>query len=353
MPKIAIDVREACREKRTGKGQWTYGFTSELLKRSAIEVILLSDQEVPANWRNSASKIISFQKGLLWHFKVAKTLKTLSNLDLYLSPTSYIVPALLGKKVNVIPVVHDLIAFRSEQHDRKARIVEKSLLKRTLLKAAHICTVSESTKNDLLKRYSFLESAKVTPILAGPMREDEALNIPDHKTILCAGTLSPRKNQLSLIEAYRMLPKELKEQFKLILIGGRGWHDSEILKTIKETQGVEWKGHVTDDEYEALMRSCTVFALPSLYEGFGLQLLDALKRGVPILTSKRGSIPEVVGDCAVFINPEDKADIAQGLRRILTDEVLRGRLKTRGPEYAEQYSWQHSVDLFMQAVHDI
>jgi len=353
MVKIAIDVREACREKRTGKGQWTYGFTSELLKRGALEVFLLSDQDVPANWRNSAAKIISFPKGLLWHFKVAKTLKTLSHLDLYLSPTSYIVPALIGKKVNVIPVVHDLIAFRSEPHDRKAVLIERCLLRRTLKKAAHVCTVSENTKKDLLKKFTFLKFETVTPIFAGPMREDSELNTPDNKTILCAGTLSPRKNQLRLIEAYNSLPKTLREKYQLVLVGGRGWDDRKIIESVRASDGVTWKGHVTDDEYEALMRTCTVLALPSLYEGFGLQILDALKRGVPILTSKRGSIPEVVGDNAVFINPENSRDIAGGLEKILLDETLRDGLRKRGPDHARRYSWQHSVDLLLEAVHHI
>ena len=353
MLKIAIDVREACRGKRTGKGQWTYGFVSELLQRGAIDVVLLTDQELPRRWQAYSSKMLKFPHGFPWHLKAAKALKEIHNLDCYLSPTSYIVPSIVGKKMRVVPVIHDLIAFMHEPHDKKATLIERCLLRRTLKCAAHVCTVSENTKKDILKRYSFLTSQKVTPIFAGPMHEDEVLNNPDSKTILCAGTLSPRKNQLRLIQAYQKLPHALKYQYRLLLVGDRGWKDAKIIQAVRETEGVEWRGHVSDDEYEALMRSCAVLALPSLYEGFGLQLLDALKRGVPILTSKRGSIPEVVGDCAVFVNPEDTADIAHGLRRILTDEALRERLKTHGPEYAEQYSWQHSVDLFLQAVHDI
>ncbi|MBU0767146.1 glycosyltransferase family 4 protein [Patescibacteria group bacterium] len=353
MLKIAVDVREACRERRTGKGQWTYGFVSEMLKRSAIEIILISDSPLPEIWQTNRVKVIMFPAGLLWHWKVTKEIKRIQHVDFYISPTSYIVPALIGKKVKVIPIVHDLIAFRNEPHDKKAVMIERSLLKRTLKQAAHIFTVSENTKEDILTKYSFLKSEKITPIFAGPMHEDKGSNTPDNKTILCAGTLSPRKNQLRLIEAYNKLPEELKKQYKLVLVGSRGWNDQKIIDAIRSSVGVIWKGHVTDDEYEVLMRSCTVLALPSLYEGFGLQILDALKRGVPILTSKRGSIPELVGNNAVFVDPKDIADISNGLEELLTNEDLREDLSKRGPDYARRYSWQHSVDLFMEAVHNI
>ncbi|MCF7844832.1 MAG: glycosyltransferase family 4 protein [Kiritimatiellales bacterium] len=351
MIKIAIDVREACREKRTGKGQWTYGFVSELLNRGEVDVLLFSDSPLPDNWK-SVKKVI-FPSGLSWHFKVAKALKSITNLDLYLSPTSFIVPAIIGNRIKFIPVVHDLIAFRSEPHDKKAQIVEKCLLKRTLKKASCICTVSENTKSDLLKKYPFIDSTSVTSVFAGPMSDDEVQNIPDNKTILCAGTLSPRKNQLRLIKAYNSLPKHLKEKYQLLLVGGHGWNDKEIINSVKTSDGVIWKGHVSNDEYESLMCTCTVLALPSLYEGFGLQILDALKRGVPILTSNRGSIPELVGDNAVFVDPEDILDMANGLEKILTDESLREDLRKRSQGYSKRFSWAHSVDLFMEAVHNI
>jgi glycosyltransferase involved in cell wall biosynthesis len=351
MLNIAIDVREACREKRTGKGQWTYGLVSELKNRSEIEVLLISDSPLPESWKSFKS--VTFSSGIRWHFKVARYLKSTSDLDCYISPTSYIVPSLVGKKINVTPVVHDLIAFRGEPHDKKAVFIEKCFLKSSLKKSAHIFTVSNNTKADLLEKYSFLKSSKITSIFAGPMRDDDVLNNPDNKTILCAGTLSPRKNQLRLIEAYNKLSLQLKDRYKLLLVGSRGWNDQKIVDAIKNSEGVSWKGHVSDDEYEALMRSCSVLALPSLYEGFGLQILDALKRGVPILTSKRGSIPEVVGDAAVFVDPEETLDITKGLEEILTNEGLRESLRKRGIDHAKQFSWTHSVDLFLQAVHNI
>lgn len=275
--RLVIDAREAFAAQKAGKGQWTYGFLHELLTRD-VDCTVLTDTPT-----QNATVLPS---GFAFHKAAASFVK--HNGGLYISPTSFVVPFLLGASHPYIPIVHDMIAFRSDPHDLKATMLERLLLPRTVKHAAHICTVSSATRSDLLQRYPRLDEHMVTSIFAGPMVEHVPLSLPDGKTILCIGTLCPRKNQQQLIAAYASLPDALRKQYRLVLVGGRGWHDDSIVCYAENTKGVEWKNYVSDEEYQQLLSSATVFAYPSLYEGFGMQVLDAMQRGIPVLTSDKG-----------------------------------------------------------------
>lgn len=342
--RLIMDVREACNTARTGKGQWTYGFANELLRRGT-PVTLLTDRDPPPEWITASVKKIS-GRGWWWHLRVLWWLLRQSG-SVYISPTSYIVPAFVPHSVRCIPVVHDLIAFMNEPHDRKAGFIERWTLPRIVRRCPQICTISESTKHDLLNRYPQLEPRQICPVFAGPMHPHPEKPHPEAKNILCIATLCPRKNQLRLIQAFASLPVDLRDAHRLILAGGRGWHDDEVVSAARDTPGVEWRGYITNAEYETLLKNCEVFALPSLYEGFGMQILDALQRGIPVLTSDRGSLRELAAGAAFIVNPEDTGSIAQGLERLLRDGALRSELAAKGRERAAVYSWRRTVDLFL------
>lgn len=349
---LGVDVREACADKRTGKGQWTFGFVTELLKH-AVEVTLYTDTELPDDWRvmiaeGSKVHVVTIPiQGFFWHWRVALHFLQHEAITHYISTVSYIVPLLIGRRKKVIPVVHDLIAFRNEPHDKRATWIEKLTLRRTVFSAEHILTVSNATKNDVLARYPELPAESVTSVFAGPMSSHCASHQPDGKTILCIGTLCPRKNQLRLIAAFAALPEATRASHTLILVGKRGWEDDIIIKKAKTVPHVEWKQYLSDEECEALFRSATVFAFPSLYEGFGMPLLDAFRHCVPVLTSDRGSLKEVAGDAALLINPESVDSIRDGLQRLLTDSDLREELVNKGKKQAALFSWKRTVDLFL------
>lgn len=356
MMHLGIDVREACVDKRTGKGQWTYGFVSGLLTRD-LSLTLFSDKALPMEWQTILEKNkdrytahISHIHGFQWHVQTARDVLREDAIDAYVSTVSYIVPWIIGGRKKVIPVVHDLIAFQNEPHDRKATWIERCTLRRAVFSAHHVCTVSESTKQDLLHRYPSLPSEKVMPIFAGPVSQNISGRHADGKTILCIATLCPRKNQLRLIEAFAKLPDALRQQSRLVLVGKRGWDDEAILKKISTTPNVEWKNYLSDSECEELYRSATVFAFPSLYEGFGMPLLDAFRFGVPVLASDRGSLKEVAGDAALLVDPENVDAIRGGLERLLTDGALRESLTQKGIRQSTQFSWKRTVDLFMASL---
>ncbi|MDA1208509.1 MAG: glycosyltransferase family 1 protein [bacterium] len=342
--KIVIDVREACRVHRAGKGQWTYGFVSELLSRG-LDITLLSDSPLPKEW-NCNFRIL--RSGWRWHLEALSYIKEQS-LDLYISPTSYILPALFHSIPTAL-VVHDMIAFRREPHDKKASIIERFTLKRALRFSSHVCTVSKSTALDLHDRYPYLPHGNPNVIYAGPMHTSPSMNVSDKRTIVCIGTICPRKNQHRLVQAYNLLPTDIRSQYILNIVGNDGWHSSATLRLIEESEGVTWSGYASQKEYGALLSSCSVLALPSLYEGFGMQILDALQRGVPILTSDCGSLAEVVGDSAVLVEPMSVESIALGLEKIITDDLLRARLQTTGPVQAARFSWKRTVDSFLDCI---
>lgn len=350
---IGIDIREACAQRPTGKGVWTRGFVQELLTRG-LRLSLFADSDIPGEWkelveRGGASVVKLPQRGLSWHRAVAGMLKP-SGIQLYVSPVSYIVPALIGKSVRCVPVVHDLIAFRPERHDRRARLIERVTLARAAKHAHRICVISETTKKDLLTRYPSLDPAKVVPVFAGGGEDALSPSVSDGRTIVCVATLCPRKNQARLIRAYAALPSPLRERARLVLVGGRGWDDDEIVKLASETAGVQWLGYQAQDAMEELMSSAAVYAYPSLYEGFGLPLLDGFRRGIPVLTSDRGSMSEVGGDAVLYCDPEQEASITDGLKRLLSDEALRSQLIGAGHERRVGFTWKRTADLFLEHV---
>jgi len=353
---LALDIREACRARRAGKGQWTYGFAQELLRRGHA-LTLFTDAALPTEWddllrsRTDVTIVHPVEKGLRWHFAVARTVKKHPSIDVYVSTVSYIVPMLLRKHTKTVIVVHDLIAFQNEPHDRKATLIERITLGPAVKHAYRVCTVSETTRDDLLKRYTFVDTQKVIPVFAAPHRQTDVLTRSE-EIILCVSTLCPRKNQHRLINAYASLPDDLKKKYSLILVGARGWDDEYILELAQKTPGVEWKNYLSDAEIEVLYSRCVVFAYPSLYEGFGLPIVEAMQRGIPVLTTNVGSMKEVAGDAAVLVDSGDTQAIAHGLKDLLSNAALRTDMATHGPARAALFTWKRTVDLFLASLSD-
>lgn len=354
--RLGIDVREACKPKRTGKGQWTFGFVRELLKRN-LDLTLFSDAPLPKEISSLVTDrvrvLIVPAKGLKWHLHVARMLKREERVDVYVATVSYIVPFLLGTSVPYVPIVHDLIAFRDEPHDKRAQFIERMTLRRTVKNAAFICTVSETTKRDLLSRYSFVTPDHIIPIFADSLWNAPAASKKPNGPIVCIATLCPRKNQLRLIQAHTQLPDDIRSKHPLIIVGSRGWMDDEIVVLAEKIPGVEWKNYLSDDECKKLLSEASVFAYPSLYEGFGLPLLDAFRASVPVLTSNIGSMKEVAADAALLIDPLRVDAIAKGLEQLLANPELRTRLQANGKRRAQDFSWQKTVDLFVSRVKQI
>jgi glycosyltransferase involved in cell wall biosynthesis len=352
--RLVIDVREACRTPLTGKGRWAAGFVTALHARG-VALTLLSDRALPADLLKKLQGVdihVMNERGIFWHLKAAKLFMSDVSLDVYVSPVSYLVPCLLRGRKPCVTIVHDLIAFRSEPHDKRATFIEHITLQIAVRHSSLVCTVSETTAHDLVEKMPMI-AQKTVAIYAGCDRPIAAHPSKGNGPIVCVGTLCPRKNQLRLIRAFARLPDDLRAKHPLVLIGSRGWSDNAIIGLVNETEHASWVGSITDAERNRLLHDAVLCAFPSLYEGFGLPVLEAFCAGIPVVTSHEGSLAEVAGDAACIVDPLDEQSIAGGMQKLLEDPVLRHSYAEKGLKRAEQYSWAKTADLFLQVVKKI
>ena len=214
---------------------------------------------------------------------------------------------------------------------------------------------SEATRRDLIDKYRIegLES-KVAIVPEGVTPDVSPAPLPaglEPGFILAVGTIEPRKNYPRLLEAYRRLRHESVPVIigdrpgvpDLVIAGRPGWAYGDTIERIKAEPGVRHLGHVDDATLSALYRSAAVLAFPSLYEGFGLPLLEAMAHGLPAVVGKAGALPELGDGAVVLVDPEDVASIAEGLERVLADASLREKLGAAGRLRAAEFTWERAA----------
>lgn len=356
--KIAIDIRDAVRQK-TGKGWYVYNLVGEILKLDEKNNYVLysnSKKNPYADFKNARLKFIEASP-VKWHFRVLKDLKQ-EKTDLFFAPTSYIIPAFAPKNLRVIITVHDLVAFLyPATHNTKAMIVERLTLKKALKKVSDVFTVSENTKKDLLKRFKFREQRiHLTPCAASqvfsePVSDEELSafkkekNLPDN-FLLAVGTLEPRKNFSTLIKSFVNI-KKWHPDYKLVIVGKKGWKFEQIesaIKKYKMEKDVVFPGYLKDEELKKMYKLAKVFVFPSLYEGFGIPPLEAMAGGCPVVSSNLASLPEVVGDAGILIDPTNAYKLADAVSGLLENDNVRNMMIERGYKQAEKFKWENSAE---------
>lgn len=364
--KIAIDIRTAGGEK-TGKGWFTFHISQKLLELDQEnEYILYAKDGVPGyeQYKNSTLKLID-KSGFSWHLAVAKDCKK-EGVDLYIAPSSYITPALLHKSIKSILVVHDLVAFfYPNTHNKKAIIIEKLFLKRALKRAAQVVTVSENTKTDLINKYNYEENKiDVVYCAAGddfkPLKKDllgpfiEKTNLPQN-FFLAVGTLEPRKNYPTLISSFNLIAKKYPD-YHLIIVGGEGWDFEEIYKQVKQSSlkgRVHFLGYLSTKSLVNLYNLAKALVFPSFYEGFGIPPLEAMKCSCPVIASFSSSIPEVLGDAAILIDPSNQAEIAGAMHKLIQEPDLAQSLSNKGLLQARKFSWKESGEKLLGIIKNV
>jgi glycosyltransferase involved in cell wall biosynthesis len=261
-----------------------------------------------------------------------------------------------------LTTVHDLSHIRYPEFHPSERLRELAALPRTLERAGGVATVSEFTRAELADVYG-LDAAKiavVSPAVSQRFRphapaECEAvrqrLGLPP-SYILFAGTLEPRKNLPRLLEAYSALPAQMQAQHKLVLVGGDGWHPEEFEATIKrlDNRNILRLGYVSYEDLPAIFSAATIFAYPSLYEGFGMPVLEAMASGTPVVTSNVASMPEVAAGAALLVDPCCSEELTEQLLMLLEDEQQREHMSGHGLREARRRSWQASYTQLQAAL---
>jgi alpha-1,3-rhamnosyl/mannosyltransferase len=257
-----------------------------------------------------------------------------------------------------IATVHDLSIYRHPETHPPARVrYFRHQFEKSLRRARHLITDSEAVRQELLE-FSQLPEHRVTAIPLGvdpsfrPRPASELASVlsayglkPDGY-VLCVSTLEPRKNIRRLLEAHARLPDELRRGFPLILAGGRGWLEGNLLADLAkaEAQGqARHLGFVPQEALPALYAGARGSCLPSLYEGFGLPILESMAAGTPVLTSNRSSLPEAAGGAALLVDPEQVEAIRDSLVQLLTDDPWREQARGAGLAVAARHTWENCV----------
>jgi glycosyltransferase involved in cell wall biosynthesis len=228
---------------------------------------------------------------------------------------------------------------------------------RSAARADAIIVISQHTKRDVVKHLG-VPQGKIHVVLCAAaarfrplpsMELDRVLskyNLEAGKYLLCVGNVEPRKNLVRLVESYDLLRRSVGMQHPMVIAGGQGWHNSPIYRKVEELglrQAVRFLGYVPDDDLPPLLNGALLFVYPSLYEGFGLPPLEAMACGTPVVTSNTSSLPEVVGDAALTVDPYDVEGLTKAMEQLLTDQELQNEMRTRGLARAKLFSWERAA----------
>jgi glycosyltransferase involved in cell wall biosynthesis len=326
--------------------------------RGKDEITLLCSRERPAALADlKAEAVLSpYRHELALKLRWLPAVEPQLDCDAILYPFWPSPPFRLPEAPPAAIFVHDLaFRVRPKEVPWQQRVYMGTILGPALRNAAAVLTPSESARRDLLDHYRIqgLES-KVEVIAEGLPPAVPAGPLPDGLQpgfILAVGTVEPRKNYPRLLEAYRQmrgrsLPFIINGRPgvpELVIAGRPGWAYGDTLQRIAAEPGVRYLGHVDEPTLTALYESASVLAFPSLYEGFGLPLLEAMSRGVPAVVGAAGALPELALGSAISVKPDDVNAIAGALERLLSDEKLRSKLGEEGKRRAESYTWDRAA----------
>jgi len=276
------------------------------------------------------------------------------SLDTFHGP-NYLLPAQRGKAALVV-TVHDLSALRYPQwHPTRRTLVHRVALRRTLRAVDRVITDSQAVRAEVIADLG-VPPEKVTAVpLAGaadfhPRGTGELKPVLDRWDLtpggylLFSGALEPRKNLIRLLEAVAALRRRRRDVPPLVLAGPPGWRNREVREKIAAAGGTAgYLDYLPREDLAALVAGCAAFVMPSLYEGFGLPVVEAMASGVPVVTSRGGALEEVAGNAAVLVDPRDSDAMAAGIERVLDDAGLRVDLVQRGLARAAQFSWERTA----------
>lgn len=270
--------------------------------------------------------------------------------------TDFVLPP-THRKTRTLLTVHDLSFVRVPQTASPSlkRYLDK-VVPRSLQRVDHVLADSAATKQDIINIYG-TDPQKISVLLSGvdqrfsPQPDNvsavrQRYRIPDRPYILSVGTVQPRKNYGRLIEALASLRRD-DTDVDLVIAGGRGWLDDPIYDAVcthRLESHVHFIGFAADKDLPALYTGAAAFAFPSLYEGFGLPVLESMACGTPVLTSNISSLPEVAGHAALMVDPYDTQAIAHHLNRLIKDTGLRQQLIERGFAQAARFTWHRAAE---------
>lgn len=268
----------------------------------------------------------------------------------------------VGYRGKCIVTFHDLAIYKVPQCYPRVKVArDKAVYSLMAGKGDKIITVSNSTKNDLKEIFKVPEE-RISVIYSGLDKrfleepKIDGQKILDRygitkKYILFLGTLCPSKNITRLLEAFASFKEKIKKEnnpfdYQLVLAGKRGWLSQEYVQIVKDlgiAKDIVFTGYIIGDEIVTLFRKAQFFIMPSLYEGFGMTVLEAFATGTPAIVSKVSSVPEIAGDAAFYVDPMNMGEITEAMMKFSKDENLRNGYKAKGLEQVKKFEWEKTA----------
>jgi len=372
--KVILSV-DPVRFPLTGIGRYTFELARHLKKISQIERLrFFSDYrfaddlllEPMQSAKTAASSSINIRRTILKNRLTVEMYRLISPLikswalrghsdHVFHGPNFYL-PPFDGPTVCTF---HDLSVFTwAHCHPpERIRFMRKEIAL-TLKRADMLITDSEYTRQEVASYFGWpLEKIRAVPLACStdfrPRTSDELIPVLGRHGLklggysLYVGTIEPRKNLEVLLDAYSLLPQSMRQQWPLVLIGYRGWRSEQLHARIDVAVAEGWArylGFVDADELPLIYAGARVFVFPSLYEGFGLPILEAMASGIPVVCSNSSTLPEVAGDAAAMCEPQDVDTLSQLIAIGLEDEIWRDKAKSKGLLQAAGFSWQRCAE---------
>jgi glycosyltransferase involved in cell wall biosynthesis len=347
--RVGFDVTPL-RVPQSGVGTYTQNLLSHLRDSTGDEIVLMEPNR--PGWKAHSvlsrtpmlNKTVWMQAVLPW---------VLPQLGLQLCHfTNSVAP--VWAPIPTVVTIHDMTLWLfPEHHYRRRLLAMRPLIPLAARHAAAVIAVSHSAKADIVRILDIPEQ-KVRVVYEAaapafhPLSNSNYLEeirrqyrLPD-PFVLYVGTIEPRKNLIRLLDAFARLRKSAAIPHSLVLVGGRGWKDAAIFAAMEklEREGIaRYLGRVPMEVLVGIFNLADALVFPSLYEGFGLPVVEAMACGTPVVTSPNGSLREVAGDAAEFVEPTNVESIEQGMRRVLTDPDRQADLRVRGLAQAKSFSW--------------
>lgn len=366
---VGVDYQSAAQSGKSGVGYYTKGMVEALAKNHPeIDIYLhfynfLNRKQLDLpNLPN-----VHFVKSIVLHPKIVNLLRRMSieisfpfllkrRCDAYFFPGYINHP--VKRSAKVITTIHDL-AFLEMPESVSTRN-KKDLVKfipKYISRSTSIATVSEHAKSRIKKLYP--NAPKVFVTYSPPMHhlqlqydsEKARFNIGNNY-ILFVGNLEPRKNLSRLLDAYQALQNDIQNKYPLVLVGGDGWNNQEIMKKIQTLRdsglNVIITGYVSDNQLADLYKKASVFVFPSLYEGYGIPPLEAMSFNIPVVASDIDVFNEVYRDAAYYCDPNDSDSISKAIEVVLTDKKIRLDLQKNGKALLQTISWSKAADILYE-----
>lgn len=343
---IGIDGSRAFIKNRTGIEEYSYQVIKHLAKELNGRVVLYVrenqtvDFELPKKWE---IKIIRFKR--FWTQLGLSLEMILHPVDTLFIP-AHTVPIVHPKKT--IVVIHGLeYEFCPKAYSFWSRVYMRTFIKNSCKWASEIISASENTKKDLMRLYD-VPSEKIRAVYEGYEIEHAKASTPDAiKTrepyLLFIGRIEDRKNIVNIVKAYEILKERYGIKHKLILAGKPGYGYAEVaseINTVKHRHDIIELGFVSEEKKWELLNGADVFVFPTLYEGFGIPILEAQSVGCPVVASNNSSIPEVAGNSALLVDPQNPEEIAGDIYEIISNETLKNAIIEKGFENVKSFSWE-------------